>query len=67
MPPQPSGPTRPGDPRAPGEAVDHSAIQQVAPIPSQPTLFPPGTEYYLVPITFELILREPQRQVQPGR
>jgi len=57
-PPQPQMPP-PFDPTTPGGAGgdrSHSNLDELAPIPSQPSIFPRGMVYYRVPVTFTIEL-----------
>jgi hypothetical protein len=42
----------------PGGEDVHMDLEDLAPIPDRPLLFPPDSKYYLVPITFEIVLRD---------
>ena len=62
QPPAP-GPHRP--PPGPGQGTagtpptgrgEHDVLDAMGPVPNRPTLYPPNSEYYLVPITFEVEL-----------
>ncbi len=52
----------PRDAPSPGGAgaADHRALDALAPLPGRPALYPPGTEFYRVPVTFTVeLLAEP--------
>jgi type IV pilus assembly protein PilM len=46
---------------------DDRSINELAPLPDKPRLYPPGTTYYLVPITFELELLDPNQPTPGGQ
>jgi len=61
----PNNPTRPGN--QPTRPTDGSAtgtlraidINAEAPLPPKPVIFPPGSQFYRIPITFEIEIIEP--------
>ncbi|MCH8342696.1 MAG: type IV pilus assembly protein PilM [Planctomycetes bacterium] len=62
QPPASGGPRRPSPPgsrRPAGKASgrgEHNVLDAMGPVPNRPTLYPPNSKYYLVPITFEVEL-----------
>ena len=50
-----------------GESQEMKDLNQLAPVPARPALYPPGSMYYRVPITFEieLIDKTPKPPVNP--
>ena len=44
----------------------HASLDSMGPVPDEPSVYPPGSEYYLVPITFdvELLDRAAQRKAE---
>ncbi|MCZ6851785.1 MAG: type IV pilus assembly protein PilM [Planctomycetota bacterium] len=51
--------SRPGPRHPPGQASgrgEHNVLDAMGPVPNRPTLYPPNSKYYLVPITFEVEL-----------
>ena len=58
--PVPGGFGGPSRPRSTGGAAPRSAgdadLDKLGPVPSRPSVYPPGSEYFRVPITFEVEL-----------
>ncbi len=54
----PHRPGRGGDPPSPGRVTDQ-ALDELAPVPDRPRLYPVGSRYYRVPITFEVEILDP--------
>jgi type IV pilus assembly protein PilM len=58
-PPQrPGAGDRPGGPAGP-RGVSHQALDALAPVRDRPRLYPPGSQYYRLPITFEVEILDP--------
>jgi type IV pilus assembly protein PilM len=59
------GRTRSTGGRAPTGGTSHASLDSMGPVPDEPSVYPAGSEYYLVPITFEVELldRAAQRKV----
>ncbi len=56
--PRAGEPHRPGDPASP-VGVGNQALDELAPVPDRPRLYPPGSKYYRLPITFEVEILDP--------
>ncbi len=57
--PRPGRPPGPGPRQPAGQASsrgEHNVLDAMGPVPNRPTLYPPNSKYYLVPITFEVEL-----------
>ena len=54
----PPRPGRRGDPLGPGRVTDQ-ALDELAPVPDRPRLYPVGSRYYRVRITFEVEILDP--------
>ena len=52
-------PGTPGQPTAPSSATPKGALNEIAPIPASPGLYPPGSRYFRVPITFTIEIIDP--------
>ncbi len=67
---KPTGGIGPRIPRSPdsGETVEAlKDIDEIAPVPSRPSVYPAGSQYYLVPITFEVELLDRFAPKVPGQ
>jgi hypothetical protein len=68
----PSTPSQPTQPMAPigvGTAADPNVVKDLnamAPAPRKPRLYPDGSKYFLVPITFEVELIDPKAIATPA-
>lgn len=54
-----------GTPPRPGQsgASQNVKLDEIAPLPSSPSLYPPGSDFVRVPIYFEIELLEPERSI----
>ena len=52
--------------RAPARGTSHASLDSMGPVPDEPSVYPAGSEYYLVPVTFdiELLDRAAQRKIE---
>ena len=50
------GSTRQRSVGGPAAGAEHADLDKLGPVPDRPSVYPPGSEYYLVPITFEVEL-----------
>ncbi len=57
---------RPAGGRPPAGGTTHVSLDSMGPVPDEPSVYPAGSEYYLVPITFEVELldRAAQRKAE---
>jgi type IV pilus assembly protein PilM len=61
-------PSMPGSNRGAGDGGAHADLDELAPLESRPSIYPPGTRYYRVPITFdiEILVNDQHAQTPPA-